>query len=127
MIALLLVYVTDVGNFLRKSGLQIVVILMTSGALEIYDVGNIIVGNAKTIEKYGRLYLKLQVTRSTRLGSSILCGRIEDIGKIRLKRTLVNLNADRKRFWFGKLKSVEDGLSNDSLSLSLNYFGKDEI
>ena len=40
---------------------------------------------------------------------------------------MVNLNADRKRLWLGTLKSVDDGQYNDSLSLSLNHFSKDEI
>ena len=44
-----------------------------------------------TIEKDGRLYLKLQVNRSTRLRSSILRGCIEDIGKIEPKTGLVDL------------------------------------
>ena len=63
-----------------------------------------------TIEKDGRLYLKLQVNRSTRLRSSILRGCIQDIGKIEPKTRLVDLDADRKRFWLGKLQSINDSL-----------------
>lgn len=80
-----------------------------------------------TVEKDGRLYLKLQVTRSTRLRSSILRGRIEDIGKIRPVTRLVDLDADRKRFWLGKLQSVSDKVCNDSTPISLNYFNKEQI
>jgi hypothetical protein len=80
-----------------------------------------------TIEKDGRLYLKLQVTRSTRLRSSILRGHIQDIGKIEPKIRLVDLDADRKRFWLGKLQSVNNKLCNDSMPISLNHFAKAEI
>jgi hypothetical protein len=80
-----------------------------------------------TVEKDGRLYLKLQVTRSTRLRSSILQGRIEDIGIIKPVTRLVDLDADRKRFWLGKLQSVNDKVCNDSTPISLNHFYKDEI
>jgi hypothetical protein len=38
----------------------------------------------------------------------IIQGRIRDIGKIRPIRRLVNLNADRKRFWLGTLKSIDE-------------------
>lgn len=83
--------------------------------------------HAETIEKDGRLYLKLEVTRSTRLRSSILRGRIQDIGKIGPKPRLVDLDADRKRFWVGKLTSINDKIYNDSLPISLNRFSTDEI
>lgn len=39
----------------------------------------------------------------------------------------VNLNADRKRFWLGKLQSVNDKVCNDSEPMSLNHFAKEEI
>ena len=59
--------------------------------------------------------------------SAIIEGRIEDIGKIRPKIKKLNLNEDRKRLWFGELKSVRDKNCNESLPLSFNYFSKDEI
>lgn len=89
--------------------------------------------NGKTIEhvdnveKDGRLHLKLQVTLSIRLRSSILRGRIKDIGKIKPVTRLVDLDADRKRFWLGKLQSIDDKGCNDSAPISLNYFTKGEI
>jgi len=33
-----------------------------------------------------------------------------------------NLNADRKRFWLGRIESMDDGKMNESMSLLLNYF-----
>ena len=80
-----------------------------------------------TIEKDGRLYLVLTPTRSASLRECIIQGRIEDIGKIRPIKRLVNLNADRKRFWLGTLKSIDNGLYNNSLPIPLNHFTKDEI
>lgn len=80
-----------------------------------------------TIEKDGRLYLVLKPTRSASLRECIIQGRIQDIGKIRPIRRLVNLNADRKRFWLGTLKSINGKVCNESLPISLSHFGKDEI
>lgn len=53
--------------------------------------------------------------------------RIQDIGKIKPVRRLVNLNADRKRFWLGTLKSIDDRLCNDSMPISLNHFAKEQV
>ena len=36
----------------------------------------------------------------------------------------MNLNADRKRMWFEKLRDVNDGKMIDSLPLSLNFVKK---
>ena len=69
--------------------------------------------------------LSLALVRS--LKECIIQNRIQDIGKIKPIKKMVNLNADRKRLWLGTLKSVDDGQHNDSLSLSLSHFSKDEI
>ena len=34
----------------------------------------------------------------------------------------VNLNADRKRFWLGEIKSIDSRIMNDSVPLLLKYF-----
>lgn len=91
------------------------------------SIGGKTVEHVETVEKDGRLYLALIPTRSASLRECIIQGRIQDIGKIRPVRRLVNLNADRKRFWLGTLKSMDDGLCNDSLPISLNHFTKEEI
>ena len=39
----------------------------------------------------------------------------------------LNLNADKKRFWLGEIESIDSKIMNESMPISLNYFGKDEI
>ena len=69
----------------------------------------------------------LTPTRSASLRECIIQGRLQDIGKIQPVRRMIYPNADRKRFWLGTLKSIEDGLSNDSLPLSLIHINKNGI
>ena len=75
-----------------------------------------------TFEKDGRLYYKFNILRNSRLRSSILQDKIRDIGKIKTRTREFNLNADRKRFWLGRINSINDKKLNDSLPLLLNYF-----
>lgn len=49
------------------------------------------------------------------------------IGKFKVIEREVNLNADRKRFWLGSIKSIDDRIMNESMPLSLNHISKDEI
>lgn len=42
-------------------------------------------------------------------------------------RRLVNLNADRKRFWLGTLESLDDGKCNDSVPISMSQFSKEMV
>jgi len=62
-----------------------------------------------------------------RLRTSILADSISDIGKFNVIERLVDLNADRKRLWFEKLKDVNDGIMIDSMPISLNYIEKNSI
>jgi len=80
-----------------------------------------------TFEKDGRLYYRFNVLRNNRLRSSILQNRVEDIDKIKPETREFNLNADRKRFWLGRVESMEDKIMNESIPLSLNYFEKELI
>ena len=80
-----------------------------------------------TVKRDGRLYLKLKIQRNSRLRSSIIQNQLKEIGKIRPITRLVNLNADRKRLWLGRIESVEDKKCNDSMPISLNYFGKEHL
>ena len=80
-----------------------------------------------TIVKKGKLYLKYKVLRSSRLRSSILQDRLEDIGKIKTFEKEVNLNADKKRFWLGEIKSIDSKIMNESLPISMNYFTRESI
>lgn len=91
------------------------------------SIGGKTVEHVDTIQKDGQLYLVMTPLRSASLRECIIQNRIGDIGKIRPIRKLVNLNADRKRFWLGTLESIEDRLSNDSVPISLNHFGKSQI
>ncbi|MDH5463593.1 MAG: DNA polymerase [Nitrosopumilus sp.] len=75
-----------------------------------------------TFEKDGRLYYSFNVLRSNRLRSAILQNRIKDIGKIKPQVREFNLNADRKRFWLGRIESIDDKIMNESMPLQLKYF-----
>jgi len=75
-----------------------------------------------TFEKDGRLYYRFNMLRNNRLRSSIREDRISDIGKIKPITREFNLNADRKRFWLGRIESMDDEVMNESMPLSLNYF-----
>ncbi len=81
----------------------------------------------ETFEKNGKLYYRFIVNRSSRLRSPIIQNRLSEIGKIKPFTREVNLNADRKRFWLGIIKSISYDQYNDSMPLSLNRFTKEEI
>lgn len=74
-----------------------------------------------TFEKDGRLYYRFVVNRNNRLRSSILQDKICDIGKIKPTTREFNLNANRKRFWLGKIENMDDKIMNESMPLPLNY------
>ncbi len=74
-----------------------------------------------TFERDGKLFYRFKVLRSSRLRSSILQDKIQDIGKIKPFVREVNLNADRKRFWLGNLTAINHE-TNDSMPISLNHF-----
>ena len=76
----------------------------------------------ETIEKHGKLFYKMKVLRSKRLRSSILQDSIKDIGKIKPIVREVNLNADKKRFWLGEIESIDSGIMNESMPISMSYF-----
>lgn len=77
-----------------------------------------------TFEKDSRLYYRFVVNRNSRLRSSILQDKICDIGKIKPITREFNLNADRKRFWLGKIESMNGNAMNESMPISLSYFYK---
>ncbi len=80
-----------------------------------------------TFERGGKLLCQLEVKRNTRLRSSILQDNLSEIGKIKSITREINLNADRKRFWLGKIESVESKTMNESVPISMNYFKKEQI
>ena len=77
--------------------------------------------NLDTFEKDGRLYYRFNVLRNSRLRSSILQDKISDIGKIKPITREFNLNADRKRFWLGRIESMNDLIMNESVPLSMFF------
>jgi len=80
-----------------------------------------------TFERDGKLFYKFNVLRNSRLRSSILSNHIENIGKIAPITREVNLNADRKRLWLGKIESVDQKYCNESVSISMNFMNKISI
>ena len=74
-----------------------------------------------TFEKDGRLYYRFNVLRNNRLRSSIRQDKISDIGKIKPTTREFNLNADRKRFWLGRIENINDEIMNESMPLSLFF------
>ena len=88
------------------------------------NLGNKQIEHLDTIEEDGNLYQIMNVLRVNRLRTSILANSIGEIGKFKIVEILVNLNADKKRMWFEKLKSVNDGIMIDSMPINLNYFEK---
>ena len=79
-----------------------------------------------TFEKDGRLYYRFNVLRNNRLRSSIRENKIQDIGKIKPITREFNLNADRKRFWLGRIESMDDETMNESMPLSISFFVKSD-
>lgn len=80
-----------------------------------------------TFEKDGGLFIKYVEKKNTTLKMAIIQNREKDIGKIKPKIKQIDLNADRKRQWFGKLTGINDGSYNDSMPLSLNWISKEKI
>ncbi|MDH5430327.1 MAG: hypothetical protein OEW78_00385 [Nitrosopumilus sp.] len=75
-----------------------------------------------TIEKDSNLYQIMKVTRVNRLRTAILSDSIDAIGKFKTVERLVNLNADRKRFWLGRIENMDDKVIDESMALCINFF-----
>ena len=75
-----------------------------------------------TIERGDDLFYTYKVLRSNRLRSSILSDSISDIGKFTTFERQVNLNADSKRLWFEKLRSIQERKEIDSMAINLNFY-----
>ncbi|NQV39333.1 MAG: hypothetical protein HQ505_02135 [Nitrosopumilus sp.] len=75
-----------------------------------------------TIERDGRPYYQYKVLRTKKLASAIISNQIEDIGKLKEETREVNLNGDDKRFWLGRLESINNKTLNKSTSLSPQIF-----
>jgi transposase len=53
--------------------------------------------------------------------------KLSDIGKIKTFEKEVNLNADKKRFWFEDLTDINEKKMNELMPISFNPFSKNEI
>jgi hypothetical protein len=85
---------------------------------------NIPIEHVKTTETGdGRVVITLQRKRPQRLKSAIIRGRIVDIGKFQTYTKEINLNADTKRFWLGRLQSAHDERCFNSVPLDVNLGG----
>ncbi len=80
------------------------------------NLGSKEIEHLDTYEKDGRLYRKFIVNRVKQLRSSILQNEISEIGKIKPHVREVDLNADNKRFWLGRLSKI-DNSTNHSMPL----------
>ncbi|MCH7560149.1 MAG: DNA polymerase, partial [Thaumarchaeota archaeon] len=89
-------------------------------------LGSRTIEHLDTVEKDGNLYQVMKVLRTNRLRSSILSGKIKDVGKFHTIERRVNLNADDKRMWFEKINNVNDLKLIDSLPISMNFHSKIE-
>jgi hypothetical protein len=83
--------------------------------------------NPEIFERDGKVYMPLRVERVTNLKSAIYQNRIAEIGKFNVVTREIDLNADGKRLWLGRLISLEEDQFNDSMPLSLNFIDKDEL
>jgi len=83
--------------------------------------------NLKTFEKDNRLFMTYVEKKNTTLKMAIIQNNEKNIGKIIPKTKQIDLNADRKRQWFGKLTGIDDGSYNNSMPLSLNWISKENI
>lgn len=72
----------------------------------------------------GDLFIEYLEKKNITLKIVIIQNKIKYIGKIKPTIKKLDLNADRKRFWLGRIESMNDEIMNESMSLSLNYFDK---
>ena len=80
-----------------------------------------VIKHLDTYVRDGKLFLKIEESRSTRLRSGIILNRISEIGNIKPSVRWVDPNADKKRFWLGEIHKI-DHSHNDSMPISMNYY-----
>ena len=86
---------------------------------------NVAIEHVNTIETPdGRVVLVLERQRPQRLKSAILRGKIKEIGKFKMYKKEIDLNADRKRFWPERLTTVHSELCVGSMPLDINLDGR---
>jgi len=91
------------------------------------NIGNKQIEHLDTIEQDGKLYQVFKLLRVNRLRTSILSDDIASIGQFNTIERRVDLNADRKRIWFDKIRDINEQKKIDSMPLSLNFISKEKI
>lgn len=76
------------------------------------------------IDMAGNFYIKVKTTKTTHIKSGILFNKLKDVGKIEEYEKKINLNSDKKRFWFSELRSLNDGSFCDSVAMPIDLVGK---
>lgn len=72
--------------------------------------------------------MPLRVERVQNLKSAIYQNKISEIGKFNEVTREIDLNADGKRLWLGRLISLgDDQFNDDSMPLPLNHIRKEVI
>lgn len=83
------------------------------------------------IDKDGQFYIMVKTTKTTHIKSGILFNKLAKVGQIKQYEKKINLNSDKKRFWFSELKSLKDGTWCDSVPIPVDLVGniiaKEEI
>ncbi len=83
------------------------------------------------IDRDGQFYIRVKTTRTTHIKSGILFNKLSKVGQIKPYERKINLNSDKKRFWFSDLKSLHDGTFCDSYPIPIDLVGniisKEEI
>ena len=85
------------------------------------------INHIDTFKKDGKLYMKVEEQRNTRLRSGIMLNRIHEIGNIKPVIRQINPNADSKRFWLGEITDIDEKICNDSVPRSFNHYTRENI
>ncbi|MGQ0794830.1 MAG: DNA polymerase [Nitrosopumilaceae archaeon] len=71
----------------------------------------------------GQLYITIKTTRTTHIKSGIIYDKLDQIGKIEPYEKKIDLNSDKKRFWFSELKSIDGKTCCDSTPIRIDLVG----
>ncbi len=75
------------------------------------------------ISKDGQLYISVKTTKTIHLKSGIIYNKLDKIGVIEEYEKKINLNSDRKRFWYSELKSLKEETFCDSSAIPIDMVG----
>lgn len=75
------------------------------------------------IDKSGQFYILVKTTKTIHIKSGILYNKLDKVGQIKPYEKKINLNSDKKRFWFSELKSLNDGSWCNSSPIPIDLVG----